>query len=99
MQRIEAALELAIATLSEVAKSGSPDEQIKASTVLLTAVKEEREWELREALAAAILPVLETLGGNLAGNLEEDTPVGLALNLTPLEQGNLLLQLGKILDL
>jgi hypothetical protein len=98
MTDFDRATELAISTLVELASEGFPEERIKAATVLIQATLENRQQTLREEMAAAILPLLKTLGGNLAGTLPEETPVGLALNLTPLEQGNLLLQLTKAIE-
>lgn len=91
----EAALELAVLALGEVCREGNPDERVKAATVLVQAVKEEREWRRRAALTAVLLPLLETLGGNLGGQLREGSSWGPVLELTPLEQGNLLLALTK----
>jgi len=91
----EAALELAVLALGEVCREGSPDERVKAATVLVQAVKEEREWRRRVALTAVVLPLLETLGGNLGGRLSEGSNWGPVLELSPVEQGNLLLALTK----
>jgi hypothetical protein len=91
----EAALELAVLTLGEVCREGEPETKVKASVALLQAVKEEREWRRKGALTAALLPLVETLGANLAGRLPEGSPYGPALDLGPLEQGNLLLAATK----
>jgi hypothetical protein len=91
----EAALELAVLTLGEVCRDGEPETKVKASVALLQAVKEEREWRRKGALTAALLPLVETLGANLAGRLPEGSPYGPALDLGPLEQGNLLLAATK----
>ena len=91
----EAALELAVLTLGEVCREGDPETKVKASVALLQAVKEEREWRRKGALTAALLPLVETLGANLAGRLPEGSPYGPALDLGPLEQGNLLLAATK----
>ena len=89
------ALELAVVTLGEVCRDGTNDERVKASVALLQAVREEREWRRKGALTATLLPLLETLGANLGGRLQEGTPWGPVLELPPVEQGNLLLALTK----
>jgi len=91
----EAALELAVVTLGEVCRDAEPETRVKASVALLQAVKEEREWRRKGALTATLLPLLETLGANLSGRLEEGSPYGPVLELAPVEQGNLLLALTK----
>ena len=95
MGDVEAALELAVVTLGEVCRDGSNDERVKASVALLQAVREEREWRRKGALTSVLLPLLETLGGNLGGKLAEGHSWGPVLELTPVEQGNLLLALTK----
>ena len=85
MRDPEATLELAVLALGEVCREGSPDERVKAATVLVQAVKEEREWRRRVALTAVVLPLLETLGGNLGGRLSEGSNWGPVLELSPLE--------------
>ena len=99
MKDPEAALELAVLALGEVCREGSPDDKVKAATVLVQAVKEEREWKRKCALSAVFVPLLRTLGGNLTGSLEEGHPYGPVLELTAVEQGNLLLQLTKAVEL
>jgi hypothetical protein len=91
----EAALELAVVTLGEVCRDGDDETRVKASVALLQAVREEREWRRKGALTAVLLPLLETLGGNLAGRLSEGHAWGPVLELPPVEQGNLLLALTK----
>jgi hypothetical protein len=91
----EAALELAVVTLGEVCRDADPETRVKASVALLQAVREEREWRRKGALTATLLPLLETLGANLSGQLEEGSPYGPVLELAPVEQGNLLLALTK----
>ena len=91
----EAALALAVVTLGEVCRDGDAETRVKASVALLQAVREEREWIRRGALTATLLPLMEMIGSNLSGRLPEGSPCGLALELTPVEQGNLLLALTK----
>ena len=91
----DAALELAVMTLGDVCRVGDYDERVKAAVALLQAVREEREWGRKGALTTMLLPLLETLGANLSGRLEVGTPYGPVLELTPVEQGNLLLALTK----
>ena len=99
MRDPEAALELAVLALGEVCREGTADERVTAATVLVQAVKEERDWKRKCALSAVFVPLLQTLSGNLAGNLDEDHPYGPVLGLTAVEQGNLLLQLTKVTEL
>jgi hypothetical protein len=91
----ESALELAVITLGEVCRDGDAETRVRASVALLQAVREEREWRRKGALTATLLPLLETLGANLGGRLPEGTPYGPVLELAPVEQGNLLLNLMK----
>ena len=91
----DTALELAVMTLGEVCRDGDNDDRVRASVALLQAVREEREWRRKGALTATLLPLLETLGANLGGRLKEGTPWGPVLELTPVEQSNLLLSLAK----
>ncbi len=86
---------MAVVTLGEVCRDADPETRVKASVALLQAVKEEREWRRKGALTATLLPLLETLGANLSGRLPEGSPYGPALELAPVEQGNLLLALTK----
>lgn len=91
----DVALEMAVVTLGEVCRDGDPETRVKASIALLQAVREEREWRRKGALTATLLPLLETLGGNLAGQLSDGHPYGPVLELPAVEQGNLLLALTK----
>lgn len=72
--RIEAAVELALATLAQVAATGSNDEKVKASVALLQGAQVAWEGARKAAVTSRVLPLLEAVGKNLAGQLSESDP-------------------------
>jgi len=96
--QLEAAWEVALLTLSEVCRNGSNDEKVKASAVLLTAVKDAHETDRKAATAGVFLPLLEQVGRNLGGRLTDADAYAPVYELSPLESSNLLLHLSKAVD-
>jgi hypothetical protein len=96
--QLETAWEIALVTLGEVCRTGSNDEKVKASAVLLEAVKDAREFSRKAATTAVFLPLLEQVGRNLGGRLTEADAYAPVFELTPLESSNLLLHLSKAVE-
>lgn len=91
--KVEAALELALTSLGEVAATGTNDERIAASKVLLEAVELYEVQRRKNHLAATVNPLLDTLVRNMSGLLEEDDRYCPALTLEPAQSGSLILSL------
>ncbi len=97
-EQLTAAWEVALVTLGEVCRSGNNDEKVKASAVLLEAVKDAREFSRKAATTAVFLPLLEQVGRNLGGRLTDSDSYAPVFELSPLESSNLLLHLSKAVE-
>jgi hypothetical protein len=93
--RIDAAVELALTTLAQVAATGSNDEKIRASVALLQGAQAAWEGARRAALTNRVLPLLEAVGKNLAGQLTEADPYAPVYGLEPCQQASLVMALTK----
>jgi len=93
--RIEAAIELALTTLAQVAATGSNEEKIKASVALLQGAQVAWDGARRAAVTARVLPLLEAVGRNLAGQLSESDPYAPVYGLEPCQQASLVMALTK----
>lgn len=92
---LEAALEMAIQSLSQVAATGTPTEKIDASRALVDAVETISVQIRKEKLAAQMEPLLLAVTKNLAGELSESDSWAPVFSLEPAAQGSILLQLSK----
>jgi len=92
---LEAALEMAIQSLSQVAATGTPTEKIDASRALVDAVETISVQMRKEKLAAQMEPLLLAVTKNLAGELSESDNWAPVFSLEPAAQGSILLQLSK----
>jgi hypothetical protein len=93
--QIEAAVELALATLAQVAATGSNDEKVKASVALLQGAQVAWEGARKAAVTSRVLPLLEAVGKNLAGQLSESDPYAPVYGLEPCQQASLAMALTK----
>lgn len=93
--KIEAALEMALAALSGVAATGSNEEKIAAAKALIDAVEMAGTQLRKEAVAQRVLPLLSVVTKNLAGQMNPDDPFAPALSLDIAQQGSLLMSLSK----
>ena len=91
--KVEAALELALTALGEVAATGTPDERVAASKVLLEAVELYEVQRRKNQLVNSVSPLLDVLVRNLSGLLEADDRYCPALALEPAQAGSLVLSL------
>ena len=94
-EKLEASLELALVALGQVCQTGSNDEKIAASRELVHAV-EMAGTQLRKAmLAERVLPLIDSVTKNLAGQLNEDDEFCPVYSLGVAEQSALLLGVTK----
>ena len=91
--KVSDALELAIASLAEVAANGSESGRIDAARVLLETYKSYESIVRKQALYSEIEPLLQVLVQNLSGTLPESATFSPAMTLTPAEAGTIVLQL------
>jgi hypothetical protein len=94
-EQIEAAVELALTALAQVAVSGSNEEKIKASVALLQGAQVAWEGARKAAVTSRVLPLLEAVGKNLAGQLTEADPYAPVYGLEPCQQASLVMALTK----
>ena len=93
--KLEDALEMALASLAGVAASGSNDERIAASKALVDAVEMATVQLRKQQLLVRVLPLVDVVTRNLAGKLQEDDDWAPVLSLDPAAQGSVLLSLSK----
>lgn len=93
--RIETAVELALTTLAQVAATGSNDEKIRASVALLQGAQVAWEGARKAAVTSRVLPLLEAVGKNLAGQLTEADPYAPVYGLEPSQQASIVMALAK----
>lgn len=94
-EKLEAALEIAIVSLSEVCRSGTNDEKISASKVLIEAVEMSSTQLRKEKWVASVLPLAEAVTKNLAGQLTADDNFAPVYTMDPAQQGSLLMAISK----
>lgn len=94
-EKLEASLELALVALGQVCQSGSNEEKIAASRELVAAV-EMAGTQLRKAmLTERVLPLIDTVTKNLAGQLQEDDEFAPIYSLDIAQQSSLLMGITK----
>ena len=94
-EKLEAALDLALTSLAQVAATGNNDEKIKASVALLQGVNLAYENNRKAAVASKVLPLLESVTRNLAGQLTEEDVWAPAFSLDTTQQASLLMSFSK----
>jgi hypothetical protein len=94
-EKLETALDLALTSLAQVAATGTNDEKIKASVALLQGVNLAYENNRKSAVASKVLPLLESVTRNLAGQLTEEDSWAPAFALDPTQQASLLMSFSK----
>jgi hypothetical protein len=94
-EKLEIALDLAMTALAQVAATGTNDEKIKASVALLQGVNLAYENNRKAAVASKVLPLLESVTRNLAGQLTEEDAWAPAFALDPTQQASLLMSFSK----
>lgn len=97
-ERLEAALDLALTALAQVAATGTNEEKVKASVALLQGVNLAYESNRKAAVASKVLPLLEAVTRNLAGQLTEEDCWAPAYTLEPTQQASLLMAFSKQLS-
>ena len=97
-EKLEAALDLALTALAQVAASGTNEEKVKASVALLQGVNLAYESNRKAAVASKVLPLLESVTRNLAGQLTEEDVWAPAYTLEPTQQASLLMAFSKQLS-
>jgi hypothetical protein len=71
-EKIEDALEMALTTLAGVAATGSNEEKIAASKMLMETVKMASNQKRRSMLADRVMPLIDSVTWNLAAQLADD---------------------------
>jgi len=94
-EKLEASLELALIALGQVCQSGTNEEKISASKELIQAVAMTGTQLRKEAVAQRVLPLLEVVTRNLAGQLTESDSYAPIYGLDLAQQGSLLMQISK----
>lgn len=95
VEKIEDALEMALTSLSKVAATGSNEERIAASKVLIEAV-EMASGELRRTkLADRVLPLIDSVTRNLSGQLDDDAEFAPVFAMDVAQQSSLLMGMMK----
>ncbi len=94
-EKLEASLELALVALGQVCQTGTNEEKIAASKELVSAVNMAGTQMRKEAVAARVLPLLEVVTRNLAGQLTESDSYAPIYGLDLAQQGSLLMQISK----
>lgn len=94
-EKIESALEMALTSLSKVAATGSNDEKIAASKVLIEAVEMASNQMRKQMLTTRVLPLIDSVTRNLSGTLSDDDDYAPVYALEPAQQGSILMSLTK----
>jgi len=94
-EKIEDALEMALTSLAGVAASGTNEEKIAASKVLIEAVDMAGNQMRRAMLADRVLPLIDSVTRNLAGQLADDAEYAPVYALDVAQQSSLLMGITK----
>ena len=97
-EKLEASLELALVALGQVCQSGTNEEKIAASKELVAAVNMAGTQLRKERVAAKVLPLLEVVTKNLAGQLTESDSYAPVYGLDVAQQGSLIMAISKELS-
>jgi hypothetical protein len=92
-EKVEAALEMALTSLSQVAATGTNEERVAASKVLIEAVEVYEVQRRKNELAMTVNPLLDIMVRNMSGLLEANDRYAPALTLEPCQAGSLILSL------
>jgi len=94
-EKLEASLEMALVALGTVCQSGTNEEKIAASRELVAAV-EMASTQMRKAmLTERVLPLIDSVTRNLAGQLKEDDEFAPVYALDIAQQSSLLMGITK----
>jgi hypothetical protein len=91
--KVELAFEVALTSLSQVAATGTNEERVAASKVLVEAVEVYEVQRRKNELAASVSPLVDVLVRNLSGLLDASDRYCPALTLEPAQAGSLVLSL------
>ena len=94
-EKIESALEMALTSLSKVAGTGSNEEKISASKVLIEAVEMASNQMRKQMITTRVLPLIDSVTRNLSGKLSDDDDYAPVYALKPAQQGSILMSLTK----
>jgi hypothetical protein len=94
-EKIEDALEMALTSLAGVAATGSNDEKIAACKVLIEAVDMAGNQKRRSMLADRVMPLIDSVTRNLAGQLADDAEYAPVYALDVAQQSSLLMGITK----
>lgn len=93
VSKIEDAMELAITSLSSIAATGSAEEKIQASKVLLDACEMYAIQHRKDDLANRVTPLIDVLVRQMSGMLTPDDAFCPAMQLDPCQAGSLVMSL------
>lgn len=94
-EKLEDALEMALTALSGVCATGSNEEKIAASKVLIEAVQMSSNQMRKHQIATRVLPLIESVTKNLSGQLEAGDDYAPVYSLDLAQQGSLIMSLSK----
>ncbi len=97
-EKIENALEMALTSLAGVAATGTNEERISASKVLIEAVEMASNQLRKQMLTTRVLPLIDSVTRNLSGTLSESDDYAPVYALEPAQQGSILMSLTKELS-
>jgi hypothetical protein len=98
VEKLEDALEIALISLAGIASTGTNDEKISASRVLIEAVEMASVQLRKQQVLGKVLPLMDVVARNMGGKLCEDDDWAPVLSLDPATQGSILLALSKELS-
>jgi ethanolamine ammonia-lyase large subunit len=94
-EKIESALEMALTSLAGVAATGTNEERIAASKVLIEAVEMASNQMRKQMITTRVLPLIDSVTRNLSGTLTENDDYAPVYSLEPAQQGSILMSLTK----
>jgi hypothetical protein len=97
-EKIENALEMALTSLAGVAASGTNEERIAASQVLIEAVEMAGNQMRKQMITTRVLPLIDAVTRNLSGTLTENDDYAPVYGLEPSQQASCLMALTKELS-
>ena len=94
-EKLEDALEMALTSLSGVAATGSNEEKIAASKVLIEAVEMASNQMRKQMISTRVLPLIDAVTKNLSGTLSDTDEYAPVYALDSAQQGSLLMSIVK----
>ena len=98
VQKIEDAMELAITSLSSITATGSANDRIEASKVLLNACEMYAVQHRKDELSSRVIPLVDVLVRQMSGALTPDDAFCPAMELDPCQAGSLVMSLSTQLN-